>query len=189
MMNNGALYRSINRPHPPITGASPAGTDSFNEDGGVAGGWRRGIVVSDEEDDSWDDDKDSTTSEALNCRKEFDGAKGHLRTERLRELLATEREYVKDLETLLQLAERSQTTVVQLPAMLSNTEEVVRVAQQLVEGLEETQSGSDQEQQLGQLFLKFSKRLSQVYQEYCSSYSIHVLPLLEKVGKHFTELK
>lgn len=179
-MNNGALYRSINRPHPPITGASSAGTHSFNEDGGVAGGWRCGTVVSDEEDDSWDDDKDSTTSEALNCRKEFDGAKGHLRAERLRELLATEREYVKDLETLLQLAERSQTTVVQLPAMLSNIEEVVRVAQQLVEGLEETQSGSDQEQQLGQLFLKFSKRLSQVYQEYCSSYSIHVLPLLEK---------
>lgn len=50
--------------------------------------------------------------------------KGHLRVERLRELLATEQEYVKDLETLLQLAERSQTTVVQLPALLSNTEEV-----------------------------------------------------------------
>lgn len=135
-----------------------------------------------DDDDSWDDEESFATpgvSSDNMTSGTLDGTKEYLRKERIQEMITTEDEYVKDLEALLEIADR-RTIIVQPHTLIGNTEKVVEVARELHQGLEEANRGTGKEQQLGRLFLKYTDRLIQVYQEYCSCYSVRVLPLLKK---------
>lgn len=56
------------------------------------------------------------------------------------------------------------------------------MSRQLLHEMEELNRKSEKERELGHLFLNYEEKLTQVYREYCSYYSVRVLPLLNKVS-------
>nr|XP_053636077.1 LOW QUALITY PROTEIN: rho guanine nucleotide exchange factor 37-like [Cherax quadricarinatus] len=115
---------------------------------------------------------------------EQDQRKKQLREARLREMLATEQEYVRDLETLLLVVNltsaKTSFRAIDFSVLLGNIQEVLEVAKRLMETLESEQQNMEEQAQVGEVFLQFASELCQVYKTYCSTYSVEVLPLLKK---------
>ncbi|XP_068201051.1 rho guanine nucleotide exchange factor 38-like [Palaemon carinicauda] len=108
---------------------------------------------------------------------------GH-RGERVRELVATELEYVHDLELLTGLtigdAVKDKYNVLDMKVLLGNMAEVISVARRFLQELKDVAHQKEEEMVIGKIFLQFVDELSDVYKVYCSSYNVDVLPLLKK---------
>ncbi|KAK8739644.1 hypothetical protein OTU49_003446, partial [Cherax quadricarinatus] len=142
-----------------------------------------------DESDFWDDGDDNFEepdyeTSLAGVNGEQDQRKKQLREARLREMLATEEEYVRDLETLLLVVNltsaKTSFRAIDFSVLLGNIQEVLEVAKRLMETLESEQQNMEEQAQVGEVFLQFASELCQVYKTYCSTYSVEVLPLLKK---------
>ncbi|KAG7175113.1 Rho guanine nucleotide exchange factor 38-like [Homarus americanus] len=109
----------------------------------------------------------------------------HRRRERVAELVETERNYIKDLETLLEVSALASSRnhvlkAIDLHTVLGNISQVLDMNKRLLNKLEQEQQHSDEDMLIGWVFLQFKSELCQVYKVYCSTYSVEVLPLLKK---------
>ncbi|XP_066938752.1 dynamin-binding protein-like isoform X4 [Macrobrachium rosenbergii] len=137
---------------------------------------------SDFESDEFDDE--TAGSDAFQCRLHLTtNLPGH-RGERVRELVATELEYVHDLELLTELTTgdtaRDRYNVLDMKVLLGNMAEVIDVARRFLQELKDVAHQKEEEMVVGKIFLQFVDELSEVYKVYCSSYNVDVLPLLKK---------
>ncbi|KAK8389395.1 hypothetical protein O3P69_008857 [Scylla paramamosain] len=134
-------------------------------------------------DDSCNEENFETSTYQCNDMKDgpqVGGLRQDLRSKRIQELVATERDYVTDLEALLHVADRTRYFIINPHILLGNTKQVLAVARRLLRGMEEMNRRTEKEQELGHLFLNYTEKLTQIYREYCSYYSVRVLPLLKK---------
>nr|XP_045603257.1 rho guanine nucleotide exchange factor 37-like isoform X1 [Procambarus clarkii] len=141
-----------------------------------------------DDDDFWDDEESFEVSGEARALTSEELAQPLHRVEhlpcydlRVAELVTTEREYITDLETLLQVVSRfSSSKHIDLDTLLGNIHQVLDVARNLLKVLEGDQESCDDDVPVGSAFLQFATELSQVYKIYCSGYSVEVLPLLKK---------
>ncbi|KAK7084424.1 hypothetical protein SK128_028514 [Halocaridina rubra] len=107
-----------------------------------------------------------------------------LRRERVKELVATESNYIQDLEILIKITSEETTkgmfSPLDMSTLLGNISQVAEVAKKFLLEMKYMAYCKENEVAVGKVFLDFVEELSQVYKVYCSSYSVDVLPLIRK---------
>lgn len=104
------------------------------------------------------------------------------------ELVITEKEYVRDLKITYETFNLYNPSIlesrgVDVNTLFGNILEVIKIAEELLDKMQLSMKGCDEEfQTIGPCFLKMSDKLQVAYVKYCSNHEA-ALALLKKVGK------
>ncbi|XP_037801277.1 dynamin-binding protein-like [Penaeus monodon] len=107
--------------------------------------------------------------------------------ERVEELVRTEKDYIGDLEVLLRVINETISSSgwgegagLHLRPLLGNVVQVMSAAKRFLADLEAALCNSEEDMQVGRVFLQHANDLCEVYKVYCSNYNVEVIPLLKK---------
>lgn len=107
-----------------------------------------------------------------------------MRRELMQEIVTTEHEYIHDLEALMQVIRlapsQKESQSVDLDALMGNISQVVSVAKKLLSHLDSVAYETDENLQIGRVFLLCAPDLCDVYKIYCSNHNVAAEPLLRK---------
>ncbi|XP_042875781.1 dynamin-binding protein-like [Penaeus japonicus] len=159
------------RPHAPPCAQNPASVPSDPDD------------LSDFDDFSDDADEGLDTTRA---QVESSLKPGRNR-ERVEEMVQTEKDYISDLEVLLRVINETisssswgENAGLFLRPLLGNVVQVMDVAKKFFADLEDVLCNSEEDMQVGRVFLQHADDLCEAYKVYCSNYNVEVIPLLKK---------
>ncbi|XP_068200932.1 dynamin-binding protein-like [Palaemon carinicauda] len=113
--------------------------------------------------------------------------KVNMRRELMQEIVTTEHEYIHDLEALMQVIRlapsQKESRSVDLNALMGNISQVVSAAKKLLSHLDSVAYDTDENLQIGRVFLLCAPDLCDVYKIYCSNHNVAAEPLLKKYAQ------